>query len=141
MDMLYPPLMDVPPSEIEEAAERVPEGDTLRLRIAYETLSGDLKEKAVLLPLPEGASGAERLEKAGILIAIDGDAVTIDDVTFNSDAAKAGLDFDQQIVSVREYTNPPAKQWMYIPALLLLAGVVLMQRGRRRNAAAESQPV
>ena len=141
MDMLYPPLADVAPDMIEEAAERVPEGDTLRLRIAYETLSGDLKEKAVLLPLPEGASGAERLEKAGILIAVDGDKVTIDDVTFDSPAAKAGLDFDQQIVSVREYTNPPAKQWMYIPALILLALVVLMQRGRRSDGMAETQPV
>ncbi len=140
MDRVFPPLVDVAPNKIEEAAERVPEGDTLRLRIAYENLSGDLKEKAVLLPLPAGANGTERLEQAGLALNIEGDTVTIDDVTFNSLAAKAGLDFDQKIITVREYTNPPAKQWAYIPALLLLGLVVMLQRGRRDRQPAPSQP-
>ena len=131
MDRIYPPLADVPPTEIAEAAEQVPEGDTLRLWIQYETLMGDVKEKAVLLPLGEGATGEERLQNAGLELLIEGDSVIIDNVAFSSPAAKAGLDFDQKIITVREYTNPPAKQWAYIPALFVLGLVVMLQRARR----------
>ena len=60
----------------------------------------------------------------------------IDNVTFGSPAAEAGFDWDQTVEVVRKPTEQPSKYWMFIPALILLAFVVVLQRGR----AARSQP-
>ena len=58
----------------------------------------------------------------------------IDNVVFGSFAEKQQLDFDWEIQSVQqENKERPAKQWLYIPALLLLGVVVMLQR-RRRDA-------
>ena len=91
---------------------------------------GDTREWVVLLQLPDGATGAERLEAAGLTL-VDRDGKTIiDDVAFDSPAQKVGLDWDQEIVRVLKPANPPSKYWMYIPALVLLALVFWAQRRR-----------
>ena len=54
----------------------------------------------------------------------------IDDVAFDSAAQKAGLDWDQEILKVRQPADQPSKYWIFIPVFLILAGVVLMQRRR-----------
>ena len=51
-------------------------------------------------------------------------------------AEKAGVDFDQEIVSIQALASRPPKQLMFIPALLLFALVWVLQRGRARKAAA-----
>ena len=51
-----------------------------------------------------------------------------------SPAQKAGLDWDQKIIKVRQPVSQPWKELMYIPALLLLALVIVIQR-KRRDAA------
>jgi len=92
---------------------------------------GDLREISLLLPVPEGASGEERLEKLGLMIYAEGDKVLVDSVTFASPAAEAGLEFDQQILSVRAPTDRWTKELMWIPGFLLFALVVWLQRRRR----------
>jgi len=62
--------------------------------------------------------------------------VMIDNVTYNSAAQNAGLDWDQQVLEVLQPVEVPTKYWMFIPALLLLAGVVMMQRGRTQRVKA-----
>jgi hypothetical protein len=66
--------------------------------------------------------GIETVERDGKII--------IDNVAFDSAAQKAGLDWDQEIVEVLAPQWQPTKYLMYIPALLLLALVVWMQRRR-----------
>jgi len=46
-------------------------------------------------------------------------------------AQKAGIDFYWKILSVQVPTDQPAKQWMFLPALLLLGSVIGLQRRRR----------
>ena len=58
----------------------------------------------------------------------------IDDVTFGSPGKKLGLDWDQEILTVRTAADAPTKYLIFIPALLILALVVVMQR-RRTSAA------
>jgi TRAP transporter 4TM/12TM fusion protein len=143
MDMIYPPYEDVAPAEIAQAAGEVPAGESLRMRISGLDSVGDVREWVVLLELPDGATGEERLEAAGLtLIDRDGKMI-IDDVAFDSPAQKVGLDWDQEIMRVLKPADPPSKYLIYIPALLLLALVIWAQRGRaaappRREAAAEA---
>ena len=62
----------------------------------------------------------------------DGDRMIVDDVAYDSPAQKAGLDWDQEVLRVLRPVSVPSKYWMFIPALLLLALVVMLQRGRPR---------
>ncbi|MEC9367734.1 MAG: DUF3394 domain-containing protein, partial [Pseudomonadota bacterium] len=140
MDMIYPPFVERAPAEIATAAENTPAGEPLRLRIKGKNDVGEVIEWVVLLDLPQGASGQERLDKAGLTIKQDGGRAIIDDVKFDSIAKKAGLDWDQEIIRVLRPVEQPTKYLMYIPAALVLLGVIWLQwlrmpgAGRRRAA-------
>ncbi|MFK7838312.1 MAG: TRAP transporter permease [Sulfitobacter sp.] len=134
MDMISPPYNEVAPIEIEQAADETPVGEYLRLRVAGVNDLGDPIEFVALLTLPDGATGAEKLENAGLLFRTDGDKMIIDDVSFDSDAQKAGLDWDQEVLRVLKPVPQPSKYLMFIPALLLLGLVVFLQRGRAARA-------
>lgn len=98
---------------------------------------GDPIEFVALLDLPEGATGEEKLENAGLLFRTDGDKMIIDDVSFDSAAQKAGLDWDQEILRVLKPVSQPSKYLMFIPALLLLGLIVFLQRGRAPKTTAK----
>jgi TRAP transporter 4TM/12TM fusion protein len=134
MDMVYPPYTEENPTEIAEAALATPVGDDLRLRVAGVNDLGDPIEFVAILGIEEGATGEERLENAGLLFRQDGDKLIIDDVSFGSAAESAGLDWDQQVLRVLRPVWTPTKYLMFIPALLLLALVVFLQRGRNSSA-------
>ena len=130
MDLLHDPYRDIPPAQLAQALGEVEAGSQLRLRIRGEDALGDPREFVLLLPVPDGASGAERLEKLGLLTYEDGDKVLIDSVTFASPAAEAGLEFDQEILQVRAPTARWPKELIWLPALLLFGLVVWLQRRR-----------
>ena len=130
MDMIVPPYNDLAPSEIAQAAESTPPGTELRLRVAGLDQFGSPIEFVAPVTMPEGATGDEKLQAAGITLREDGEKVLIDDVAFDSAAQKAGLDWDQEILQVRQPADQPSKYWIFIPVFLILAAVVLMQRRR-----------
>ncbi|MCB1340918.1 MAG: DUF3394 domain-containing protein, partial [Pseudooceanicola sp.] len=130
MDMIYPPFDTVAPAQIEQAVADVPPGTDIRLQVAGVNAVGDPVTFVALLPLAEGATGAEKLNGAGLEYLVNGDEVVIDNVAFDSPAQKAGFDWDQKIQSVMVPASPPSKYWMFIPALILLALVVMLQRAR-----------
>jgi hypothetical protein len=84
----------------------------------------------VLLPVPEGDTAEARIEALGLtLIDRDGKLI-IDNVAFDSPGQKVGLDWDQEILAVREPLPQPHRYWIFIPTLLVLAGIVWLQRAR-----------
>ncbi|NIA70200.1 TRAP transporter permease [Pelagibius litoralis] len=133
MDMVSPPTQDVSPTQIMEVADRMQPGETLRIRVDGVDAVGDLRSFVALLPLGEGATGEERLQAAGLELLIDGDQVLVDNAVFDSPAEAAGLEFDQVIVTVSEPVDQLPKELMYIPALLVLGLIIVMQRGRQRR--------
>jgi hypothetical protein len=136
MDIVHDPYRNIAPTELAQALGDVEAGSQLRLRVLGENDVGDLREISLLLPVPEGASGEERLDKLGLMTYVEGDKVLVDSVTFASPAAEAGLEFDQQILSVRAPTDRWIKELMWIPGFLLFALVVWLQRRRRALEAA-----
>lgn len=130
MDMVYPPYSEEAPTEIVQAAEETPAGERLRLRVSGVNDLGDPLEFVALLPIGAGETGAEKLEASGLVFREDGDKMIIDDVIYDSPAQSAGLDWDQEVLRVLKPVPQPSKYWMFIPALLLLALVVFLQRGR-----------
>jgi len=140
MDMISNPYSERSPAEITQAADATPAGQDLRLRVSGINDLGDPIEFVAILPIGEGATGDEKLSNAGLQFRDDGEKMFIDDVAFGSPAADAGLDWDQEVLQVLKPVDQPSKYWMFIPALLLLALVVFLQRGRaaapRKTAAA-----
>ncbi|MDH3475617.1 MAG: TRAP transporter permease, partial [Rhodospirillales bacterium] len=135
MDQIYPPLESVAAGQIVQLSEAMPEGARLRVRVTGVDLEGDPVDKTVMLPLGQKASGEARLAEAGVELRFEDDKVLIDNIVFGSAAEKAGLDFDWEIAEIKIEADRPAKEWMFIPAGLLLGLVVLLQRGRRRREA------
>ena len=140
MDMVAPPYDEVAPAEIVQAAADTAPGDDLRLRVAGVNDLGDPIEFVAILPIGEGATGEEKLETAGLVFREDGDMMIIDDVSFDSPAQNAGLDWDQEVLRVLKPISQPSKYLMFIPALLLLALVVFLQRGRNARITTPRKP-
>ncbi|MBK3870036.1 TRAP transporter fused permease subunit [Pseudomonas stutzeri] len=133
MDILHDPYRDIAPTELVQALERVEEDSQLRLRVLGEDDVGDPREFVVLLAIPDGESGAEKLEKIGLLTYEQDGKVLVDSVTFGSPAAEAGLEFDQQILRVRAPTDRWPKELMWVPGFLLFGLIVWLQRRRRTS--------
>jgi len=135
MDLAHDPYRDIPPAELAQALGSVDENSQLRLRIRGEDAVGDAREFALLLPVPSGDSGEERLEKLGLMTYEEDGRVLIDSVAFGSLAADAGLEFDQEILVVRAPTDRWAKEWMWLPGFLVFGLVVWLQRRRASKQA------
>ncbi|MBK3874066.1 TRAP transporter permease [Stutzerimonas frequens] len=130
MDIIHDPYRDLEPTELVQALERVEEDSQLRLRVLGEDDVGDPREFVVLLAIPDGESGEEKLEKIGLMTYVEEGKVLVDSVTFGSPAAEAGLEFDQQILRVRAPTDRWPKEFMWIPGFLLFGLIVWLQRRR-----------
>ena len=120
MDIIHDPYQDVAPSQLIQTLGQVDEGSSLRLRIQGENELGEPHEFVVLLPVPAGSDGEERLNALGFTLIEEEGKTLIDNVAFASQAADLGLEFDQQIMKVRAPTDRMRKEIMWIPGLLLL---------------------
>ncbi|MDX1605808.1 MAG: DUF3394 domain-containing protein, partial [Candidatus Competibacterales bacterium] len=140
MDRMFPPYEDVPPTQIEEVAAETTPGTELRLRIDGLDEFGEPISFVALLPIGEGETGEERLQNAGLELAERDGKLVVDNVAFDSPAQNAGLDWDQTITAVLKPIFQPWKELMYIPALVLLALIIAIQRRRRDTAAGQEMP-
>lgn len=131
MDMLHDPYRDAAPAELAQTMGQVEAESTLRLRMEGEDAVGKLRRFTVLLPVPDGASGEDRLAKLGIQTYEQDGKILIDSVTFGSQAAELGLEMDQQILSVKAPTERWPKELMWLPGFLLFGVVIWLQRRRQ----------
>jgi hypothetical protein len=134
MDLFFDPYRTVPPAELAQALEQSAESDNpLRLQIAGEDGVGNPRTFYVLVAVPSGATGEERLENLGLSLMQEGERTLIDMVSYGSQAAELGLDFDQEILTVEAPVDRRRKEWMWLPGGLLLALVVGLQWRRYRR--------
>lgn len=133
MDIVHDPYQDIPPAELVQALGAVDPDSQLRMRIRGEDAVGDPREFSLLLAIPDGETGEEKLEKIGLMTYEEDGKVLIDSVAFGSAAADLGLEFDQEILLVRAPTDRWAKEWMWIPGLLLFGLIVWLQRRRVKD--------
>jgi len=134
MDMAYPPMMELSSSKIYDVIDETGENGQLRIEVAGEDLNENEVSKVVLLPLGDVADSKERLASAGLELRNEDGKMLIDNIVFGSPAEKQKLDFDWEIVNVQVKADRPRKELMYIPALMLLAVIVFIQRRRRSQA-------
>jgi TRAP transporter 4TM/12TM fusion protein len=130
LDQLQAPFADRPATQLVEIAQSVPQGLTLRFRVKSQSRAGDEVEKVVRLTMHSGKTGAERLAKSGLIVSSSDGKVMVQRVVFGSSAAKYGLAAGDEVETVLVPAHRPSRYWFALPALLLLAGVVLLQRRR-----------
>ncbi|MBV7599245.1 TRAP transporter permease [Aeromonas sp. sia0103] len=130
MDMVHDPYSDTAPAQFAQTLGEVEAESTLRLRIQGEDAVGKLRQSTVLLAVPAGADGEARLASLGLALYEQDGKTLIDNVTFGSPAAEAGMEFDQEILSVKAPTERWRKELMWLPGFLLFALVVWLQRRR-----------
>jgi TRAP transporter 4TM/12TM fusion protein len=139
MDMVFPPTEVRPGTAIYERIEEIPPGGSLQMRaVGEDIVTGDPVDRVVVLPLPEGETPEQRLEQAGVVLREEEDGLFVDLVVFGSQAQDLGLDFDYQITEVIVAADVPPKELVWIPALILLGGIIVLQRRRARETGAGS---
>ncbi|MBV6273674.1 TRAP transporter permease [Alcaligenaceae bacterium CGII-47] len=132
MDKVFPPFNSVSATSIMEVVDSLPPNRDLRMWIRGEDFSGKEISKGVLLPLGQHDTAKQRINAAGLQIAVGAEVVDILGVRFGSPAAKLGIAQGFTIDSLEVMADRPAKEWMFIPALLLLVLLVLAQLRRGR---------
>jgi hypothetical protein len=79
-----------------------------------------------------GADGETRLrDHAGIDFRQDAGKVFVDGLAFGGPAEQLGIDWDWEVVGIEQAADRPPKELFYIPALLLVAFVYLLQMRRK----------
>lgn len=138
-DEIYPAVVKEPGHNIVMLAEQAPAGGHLMIEAKGITIDGNEVTRLMRLPLGASGNGMERLENAGLTLSMGADSVIVDFVAFGSVAQNAGFDFDWEILSIQVDADRPDKQWMYLPALLLLAVLAWLQVRRRRTEQLNAQ--
>ncbi|MDN3517049.1 TRAP transporter permease [Aquisalimonas lutea] len=130
MDQIYPPYEREPATRIMEIAEATPPGGHLRIQASGLNIDGNEVSKVVMLPMGEQDDGMSRLANAGLYVNVAGDTVRITNAQYGSQADRLGLEIGWTIDEVLVPADRPAREWMFIPALALLGGIVFVQRRR-----------
>jgi len=134
-DMVHPPFEKLAPTKIMQLVDTAPSDARLRVWIEGEDINARKVSKGVLLPLGDKAPARQRLDAIGLRLLPVGEKIDIIMVKFGSRAEKLGIEQGFSITAVEVATQRPAKEWMFLPALLVLAGVSLSQRRRSRGSA------
>ena len=102
--------------------------------VAGENLEGDYISKTVRLPFEDKADNSRRSYRFyGPNAKQRNGRMLVDMVEFGSPAESAGVDFDWEIRSVVVDADRPMKEWVFVPALMLLIGLGFNQKRRARK--------
>ncbi|MFM5403808.1 TRAP transporter permease [Aeromonas veronii] len=134
MDIVHDPYRETPPAQLAQTMGEVEAESTLRLRILGEDAVGKPRKFTLLVAVPDGENGEERLANLGLSLYEQDGKTLIDNVAFGSPAATMGLEFDQEILTVKAPTERWTKEWMWIPGFLLFGAIVWLQRRRSVKA-------
>ncbi len=133
VDMLYPPHDYIEPATIEGAIVSLPDDSELRVKIKGEDAIGEPVEHYIMLPLGKKTETAEkRLDQIGLELRYEDSATFVESTKFMGPAEKVGLFMDNQFLEVGVPQAQPAREWPYIPALLLLCVIGVIQRKRSK---------
>jgi hypothetical protein len=141
LNMVQDPFRTVDGSQFETLLGEVDEGERIRLLIRGPDFNTGETAETTLVVDATGATAAERLANTGLLLLPEGDVMRLDEPMFGTETAEALIDFDfytddpVTLASVQVARDRLPEQVFYIPALLLLGLVILLQRRRQTKPA------
>ncbi len=142
LDMVQSPFRSIEPAALEQAVAEADAGDRLRLLVrgpAFAT--GAEAQTTLVMDIVGDGDAAQRIDASGLLIYPEGDVMRLDEPMFGSPAAEKLGSFDfyadapVQIAAVEAPRDRLPAELFYIPALLLLGAVILLQRRRQTKPA------
>ncbi|MEM9359356.1 MAG: TRAP transporter permease [Pseudomonadota bacterium] len=143
LDQVTPKYDERAGTKVVELAEKLPAGSELRLQVSGPNINNAEKidKSTLIIPLGPAGKGADRLSKSGI-------AVLMEDGVAKLEEPLPASKFEKQMSSYDFYGDKPVvvtnvqipnermpKEIFYIPALLLLGFVIMMQRRRQTQPA------
>jgi TRAP transporter 4TM/12TM fusion protein len=134
MDMISPPYEELAPTELMTEANKLAPSTEIRLHIDGFDEVGNPRSFVAIIPMGEGETGEERLLNTGLELLESDGKLLVDNVGFGSVAEQAGLEFDQTIHGVLAPLDQPRKEWLWVPAFLILGLIIKMQRARAKAA-------
>ena len=137
-DKLYEPYVVYEGSEIVEGLEHVPLNDEMRLWVSGENLDGRMVNKLSILPSGPEAGAEQQLQFLGLETYESDNLLMVDRVGFDSPAESAGINWDWTLHRLELPADRPPRQWIWLPALLLLGLIFLNQR--RRTSQTQDAP-
>ncbi|RLK03596.1 TRAP transporter permease [Ruegeria conchae] len=144
MNRIAPPFAQIEPAQLTQAVGEAAPGSTMRIEVAGPDFdTGNMTETTVVLDIPEGADGTARVDALGLMTLEEDGLVKLDEPMFGTPVADELDMFDYyaddavRITSIQAPQSQPAKELIFIPALILLGLVAFLQRGR---AAKQGEP-
>ncbi len=137
MDRISPPFQSVEPAAFEETIGQAPPGSEVRLVISgpdFDTL--EMADTTVVVTVGDEEGGAERVEAMGLILIPEDGLIKLEEPLFGTPVADDLGIFDYygdepvRLTSVSLPSSQPPKQLVYIPAMILLALIAFLQRGR-----------
>ncbi|MGL4414279.1 TRAP transporter permease [Roseinatronobacter monicus] len=137
LDRVQPEFNRLSGLEFEQVLEQADTGDQLRLEVTGPDFNtGQMRSVTLVLDVDESAPDA-RVGQTGLFLMPESDRMVLDEPMFGSPFQRSLGDFDfyssepVELSAVLRPADRVPEQLFYIPALLLLFGVILLQRRRQ----------
>ncbi|KAB7613778.1 TRAP transporter permease [Amylibacter sp. SFDW26] len=137
MDRIQPPFTNVAPSEFTQALGNAEAGQELRVVVSGPDFdTGETKETTLVMPIDGDGDGAKRLEQTGLILLEQDGVMIMEEPSFGSPYAASLGSFDfygdtpVNLASIQAPTSQMAKEIIFIPALILLVLIAMLQRSR-----------
>jgi len=143
LDQIEAPYLQYQGAAVIEAATGLPAGGEMRVVVSGPDFdTGKISETTFVPVLAAGADGAERLAAAGLAVLAEDGVIKVEDPAFGSlyyEKLSREYDFygDEpvQILRAEVAADRMAKEWFFLPALVLLLLLILVQRRRATQPA------
>jgi len=138
LDQIDPPYHIEPGAKIFDVTGAQADGSGIRLIVSGPDFIDpeDTNKTTILLTLAKAADGAARIDKAGLMVTVEEGLAKLEEPLPGTPYESLGKQFDfygDDPVTITEVQVPKermAKEIFYIPALLLLALIIFLQRRR-----------
>ncbi|MBN2760329.1 MAG: TRAP transporter permease [Rhodobacteraceae bacterium] len=141
LDRIQPPFQDMPGTQFEDLLTAADAGDELRLYIEGPDFNtGELRSTTLRLIVDDSAPD-QRLANTGLFLLPSEDGLAMDEPMFGTPYQEKLAEFDfyadqqVQIVTVSREADRLPQQIFFIPALLLLGFVIMLQKRRQTQPA------
>ena len=137
MDRLMPAHTNVAPTELVQALTAAEQGSELRIVVQGPDFDTSKVKSTTLVMVIEGeTNGQSRADAYGFMLIEEDGLMKLDEPMFGTPVSTKIESFDfygdepVQIVSVQAPAEQLPKELVFLPALLLLALIAMLQRGR-----------
>ncbi|HHK74433.1 MAG TPA: DUF3394 domain-containing protein, partial [Rhizobiales bacterium] len=149
LDQVKPPFEARPGAEAMALAAAAPDGGTLRIRITGPDFDDPdkINYTSLILKLGKAGDGETRFTQSGLMVMEDNGKVIVEGLTWDSKLKHLDKLFTMgdpdkplYIDEVLLENDRMPKEIFYIPALLLLGFIIMIQRRRHRTYRPEKEP-